>query len=66
MTSEKEGKNPGDLIVLFDSTDSVIGFVIGAKIYDDKGVFVMEVNPTATIKHIRDVLLNRKARGSVV
>jgi len=66
VPNKKAGKNPTDLVVLFDSTNSVIGFAIGTKIYDEKGVFVMEVSPTVTIKYVRDVLLNRKACGSVV
>jgi len=34
--------------------------------FEGGGAFVMEANPAVTIKHIRDVLLNRKACGSVV
>jgi len=55
-----------DAVLIFDSTDSVIGVVVGTRIFDEKGAFVTEISPTATIKRIRDVLLNHKACGSVV
>jgi len=55
----------GELVVLLDATGSFVGFAVGTKIYDDKGVFVSEVKPEITIKRIIDMLLNRKS-GSVV
>jgi len=61
----KKIKNP-ITIAIFDSANELIGFVKGRTVYNDKEVFIIELNYNATIKQVKDILLNKKMERCIV
>jgi len=61
----KKIKNP-ITIAIFDSANELIGFVKGRAVYNYKEVFIIELNYNATIKQVKDILLNKKMERCIV